>query len=86
VISFPSWGKEEGFHKHRFVVPGLRFDLLVAAKIPRELKELCTLRSQRGSILTAPNFQDAIVDLYSGMVATARQSQRIQREHPARPQ
>jgi hypothetical protein len=63
VISYPvgeltSEGYES-FHRHIFNIPGLSYTLHVGQRVPKGVRELCTIRSPRRLLFFTP-IQDVI--------------------------
>lgn len=63
VLNFPVSHNDEGnYHDHSFMIPGMRFHLLIGKKIPKETTQWCAIHSEKRVITLTKTIDDFAVD------------------------
>jgi hypothetical protein len=77
LMIFPFSGRREGYHHHRFAIPGIRFDLFLGNAIPPPLRARCILRSRDNLIFLSSRVDQANLRNMEALISTARPSKKL---------
>jgi hypothetical protein len=77
LMIFPFSGRREGYHHHRFAIPGIRFDMFLGNAVPPPFRARCILRSTGNLIFLTSLVDEANLRDMVALVSTARPSGRL---------
>ena len=79
-VTFPwLWKRDGGFHRFKFVVPGITYLLCVGKMVPAEFRDSCASKSANGAIFMTPATDEANLQSNLGMLRTSQRVGKLAR-------
>jgi hypothetical protein len=78
ILNIPFGSRQDGFHVHRFPVPGIQFLLLVGKLIPKEGIDACIYNSKHKTLFLASWPDEAAAKDLIGLMEYSQLSKKLQ--------
>ena len=77
AANFPAGGRSDGYHIHRFAIPGVIFRMAVGKDIPAITRRTCTARSAEGFIVITDDVDEDIMRDMMSMLNRSRPARKL---------
>jgi hypothetical protein len=76
---FPWAERKDGYHLHKFVIPGMGFDLFVGNQVPEQMRQMSITANPNRIIIMSSLFEAGVEYNMGRLVAKSHPSKRLQR-------
>jgi hypothetical protein len=76
---FPWAERKDGHHLHKFVIPGIGFDLFVGSQMPQQMQQMSITANPNRIIIMSPLFEAGVEYNMGRLVTKTRPSKKLQR-------